>query len=116
MIDFIRAYFVTIIIEYATLFFLLKDKQDHNLITRNAIIASSLTLPFVWFVFPVLGFGFWFPGFDPWIVQTTFAELFAFSVETAMYRFLFRDISWKDAVIASFLCNSASFVLGLMLM
>ena len=116
MIDFIRAYFVTIIIEYAILFLLLKKRQDAGLITRNAIIASSLTLPFVWFVFPVLGFESWNFGLDPWIVQTAIAELFAFSIEAVAYRFLFNRISWKDAVIASLLCNSTSFIIGLIVM
>jgi hypothetical protein len=108
MIDFIQAYFLTIIIEYAILFLLLRKKQTEKLITRNAIIASSITLPFVWFVFPILGFG--------WEIQTAFAELFAFSIEAVAYRFLFNGISYKDAIIASLLCNSTSFILGLILL
>ena len=105
MIDFIRAYFLTIIIEWTILYLILKNKQNEKFITRNAIIASSLTLPFVWFVFPLLGF--------TWAIQTALAELFAFLVEAVLYRFLFNGINWKDAILASLLCNSTSFFISL---
>lgn len=104
MMDFFSAYFLTIGIELMVLFVLMHKRYDIILIIKNGIIASSLTLPFVWFVFPYLGSGYW-----TWL---GLAEIFAFLSESAVYYFLFPKMSPKDAIITSFLCNLASFSIG----
>jgi uncharacterized protein (DUF2062 family) len=71
------------------------------------LIANSITLPFVWFVFPLLGLG--------WALQTALAELFAFVCEAIFYKIAFAKIGWKDAFMVSLACNSFSFVTGLLL-
>ncbi|MBI5047229.1 hypothetical protein HZC07_05885 [Candidatus Micrarchaeota archaeon] len=79
------------------------------LILRNAIAASSITLPFVWFVFPIVGSWFSFG----WVVYTSVAEIFAFGIEAIFYRFFFPKMNWKHAIVASFICNLLSFGIGL---
>jgi hypothetical protein len=108
MLGFIGAYVLTVGIETAIAFLLLRNRFDPMLIARNSVLASTLTLPFVWFVFPVLG-----PG--SWALLTALAEIFAFVVEAGVYRALFPGMNWVDALRTSFLCNAASFMAGLLL-
>ena len=107
--DFLLAYFFTILIESSVLILLLFRKYKLKLIVRNAVIASSLTLPFVWFLFPVLGLG-------SWVLQTSLAEIFAFAAEAWIFTMLFKGISWRNAIVASFLANAVSFFAGLLLL
>lgn len=103
--DFFAAFALTIIIEGAVLSLILRGRYGTLLVTRNAIIASSLTLPFVWFAFPHLGLG--------WGAQTAIAEAFASVAEAGFYALAFRGIGNRDALLASIACNWASFVIGL---
>jgi len=103
--DFISAYALTVGIEAAALYLLLRNEYGTILIARNAILASSLTLPFVWFVFPALGLS--------WGPQTALAEAFAVFAEAGAYAFAFRGMAFRDALLASVLCNWASFIIGL---
>lgn len=105
--DFIAAYALTVSIEAVALYLLLRDRFGAVLIARNAIVASSITLPFVWFAFPALNLG--------WGMQTALAEAFAAFAEAGIYIVAFRGIRPKDAILASVLCNWASFVIGLAL-
>lgn len=105
--DFFSAYALTLIIEGALLFAIFHGRYGTKLIARNAIIASSLTLPFVWFVFPALGL--------PWAAQTAAAETFAFAVESAIYMQVFPGMGMRDAALSSFACNACSFIIGLAL-
>jgi uncharacterized protein (DUF2062 family) len=104
-LDFASAYIVTVAVETVLLFLLLHKRYPAWLIARNSITANSLTLPFVWFAFPAFGFG--------WLIGTSIAELFAFGVEAAVYRWLFGKIGWEDAILASLVCNAASLAVGL---
>lgn len=110
-LGFLQAYILTLAIETAVLFLVLKyilgRRYDASLIVRNSVIASSLTLPFVWFFFPRIGLGY--------MTALAISELFAFGAESAVYRRLFSAMDWRDAAIASFLCNMASFMIGLMI-
>jgi hypothetical protein len=106
--DFLLAYFLTIFIEGTILVLLLRRKYELKLIIRNAIIASSLTLPFVWFFFPLLGLD--------WTIQTLLAELFAFATEAWIFTILFKGMDWKNAIIASFVANAVSFFAGFLLL
>ncbi len=106
-VEFWQAYALTLLIEGAALFLFLRGRYDYGIIVRNAVAASSLTLPFVWFVFPSLGLG--------WGTQTALAEGFAFLAEGALYANLFPGLKAKDALVASAVCNLPSFLAGLAL-
>lgn len=102
--EFFTAYALTIAIEGAALFLVLRKRYPPPEIAKNAVIASSLTLPFVWFFFPALGLA--------WAPQTALAEAFAFLAEAGVYRFLFPGLGWKDALAASLACNALSLAAG----
>jgi hypothetical protein len=103
--DFLSAYALTVSIEAVALYLLLRREYGAALIARNAVLASSLTLPFVWFAFPALGL--------PWGLQTAAAEAFAAVSEAGFYAFAFNGMKTRDALLASVLCNWASFIIGL---
>ncbi len=107
MADFWVAYILTLSIETPILYFLIRGKYTTISIIQNSIIANSITLPFVWFAFPLLGLG--------WTVQIAIAELFAFACEIVIYKKLFGNISWEQATFASFVCNAISFGIGLLI-
>lgn len=107
---FLHALVVTVIIESMVLFafiFLLRfNKLTVKLLFRvfsTGIIASCITLPFVWFVFPGI------------IEKRTYflvvAELFAFAAEIPVIRNIIKT-GWFEAAAASFLANGISFVSG----
>ena len=104
-LNFLFAYALTISLETILLCLLLRNQYSITLIIRNSIIASTLTLPFVWFTFPLLPLG--------WVTQTAFSELFAFGLESVVYKLLFERMSWKQALLVSFFCNLVSFGVGL---
>ncbi|MFH0884635.1 MAG: hypothetical protein V1861_02915 [Candidatus Micrarchaeota archaeon] len=104
-VDFLSAYALTVLVEAVALYLLLRNQYGAALIARNAVIASSLTLPFVWFVFPSLGM--------QWGLQTAVAEAFAVFAETGVYSLAFKGMKMKDALLSSVLCNWASFIIGL---
>ncbi|HSB46823.1 MAG TPA: hypothetical protein VLD37_02330 [Candidatus Bilamarchaeum sp.] len=103
--DFLQAYFLSLGIEACLLFAFFHMRYEGSAVLLNAVIATSITLPFVWFAFPLLGL--------PWAAQTALSEIFALVVEAGAYRGLFQRLAWKDAIAASALCNAASFVAGL---
>ncbi len=104
--DFIQAYALTIAIEAVLLFLILRKEHGAWIIARNAVMASSLTLPFVWFVFGGLAL--------PWLAKTAMAEIFAVLVEAGFYRLAFKGMTLEKALMASIACNLASFAIGLM--
>lgn len=67
--------------------------------------ASLLTLPYVWFVFPII---------QPRWLFGLIAELFAWIMEAIFYRLTFQ-IVLKKAFVFSFLLNLFSFLLGLLI-
>jgi hypothetical protein len=99
------AYALTVCIEATALFLLLRDRYGAGLIARNAVLASTLTLPFVWFACPALGLG--------WGLQTAAAETFAVAMEAGIYFLAFSGMKPKEALLTSALCNWASFIIGL---
>ncbi|MEW6034991.1 MAG: hypothetical protein AB1529_00120 [Candidatus Micrarchaeota archaeon] len=105
--EFWQAYALTLLMEGAALFLFLRGKYDAGIIMRNAVAASSLTLPLVWFFFPYLGLG--------WGIQTALAEGFAFLAEGGVYIALFRKLDAGGAFGASAACNLSSFLIGLAL-
>jgi hypothetical protein len=59
----------------------------------------------VWFVFPALLQGYALP--------LAVSEMFAFGAEALLYWRLFPGMGASDAVRSSFICNMASFAIGL---
>ena len=104
VLSFLHAYLITILIETTALFFLVgKTHHSTTLIIRNSLIANTLTLPFVWFVFPVLGLTYLF--------TIILSEIFVLVVETALYFRLF-NMPIREAFVASLVCNTLSFSAG----
>jgi uncharacterized protein (DUF2062 family) len=106
-LDFILAYFLTLVVETGALYLLLRRRYRAKTIILNSIIANSVTLPFVWYFFPALGLD--------WPVQTAIAELFAFISEAVFYWKAFARLGYKEAALASFTCNLLSLGIGLLL-
>jgi hypothetical protein len=77
---------------------------------RYAFLASAITHPFVWFVFPRIAVHFEIS----WTLIAIVSELFAWSVEAALMRRVCK-ISWKRATFISLMANGASLGLGLAL-
>ncbi|MFA4983658.1 MAG: hypothetical protein WC588_05605 [Candidatus Micrarchaeia archaeon] len=110
-VSFLFALCFTVAVETAVLFLsarlLLKlkrnDAPDALLLFCGAAL-SFATLPYVWFVFPA------FIGGAQYVAA---AELFAFTAEAIGYKFILR-VDWKRAAALSFICNAASFLLGLL--
>lgn len=107
-LNFISAYALTVILETGMLFLLMRKRYPAGTIIMNSVISNSITLPFVWFFFPILGL--------EWPVQIAISEMFAFICEAVYYKTAFAKLGWTDSIIASFLCNSLSFGVGLLLM
>jgi len=104
--NFFQAWVLTIGIETTIMFFLFRNRYSPDFIARNSILASTITLPFVWFAFTQLGLA--------WGLQTTLSELFAIGAETGIYVLLFQGMKTKDAFFASLICNTSSFLAGLL--
>lgn len=109
---FITAALFTVIVETAVIFFLLRyvfedKKTPTSRIIFAGIFASFATIPYVWFVFPVL---------INWsaTVGLISSETFAFVVEAIFYRIVL-NISLSRAITISFIANLASFLLGRLL-
>jgi len=116
LLGFLFAAILTIIIEVAVLFAIirrwLKIKKglisDLKLILAG-IFASALTLPFAWFVLPII-----FVLIPVPFLPTLFIELIVIVAEAAIYYFVLK-LSVKNALIASAICNICSFILGLII-
>jgi len=109
---FLRAWTVTIGVETLVLIWLFKNPLKEQLVgikllVITSVFASSLTLPYVWFVFPLA-----FSG--RYSVSLGFSELFAFAIEAIFYK-VFLKLSLRNAFIVSFIANACSFGLGYIL-
>jgi len=109
---FLYALLFTVAVETAALFLCArvlfkmngKDVPD-ALLLFCGIALSFATLPYVWFIAPMFTSG---------SAYIALAELFAFAVEAVGYKFILR-VDWKRAAALSFICNAASFLLGLII-
>jgi hypothetical protein len=106
-LGFPAAYAITLALETALLFLIFRGRHAAFLIFRNSLIVNTVTLPFVWFFFPLFGW--------PYAIQIAVSEAFAFIAEALLYWRLFPKASVYDALFASFVCNAASFLLGVVL-
>jgi hypothetical protein len=103
-----RAFLLTTAVEVPLAAVLLRD-ADRVLARRVARVslASVLTHPAVWFVFPFLGLTY--------RAQVAVSELWAVLAELVYYRLVFWEAGWARAGRASLVANMASFLLGLAL-
>ena len=108
---FAGALFFTVAVETTALFicarvlFRMKQKDASDaLLLFCGVALSCATLPYVWFIFPSFASG---------TVYVALAEAFAFAAEAVGYKFILR-VDWKRAAALSFICNAASFLLGLL--
>lgn len=72
--------------------------------TIGIIMATTMTLPYVWFIFSMI---------EPRIAFIVTAELFAWLMEALFYKYFF-DLKILPALLFSLALNMASFLLGLL--
>lgn len=102
--QFLHALLFSVVVEsliVLSLCILLKKDKGVSLL---AGLGTLLTIPYVWFVFPTL---FWYSS----TLSIYLAEGFAFLFETVLYKVIGK-LSWKHALLFSFLANCASYFLG----
>ena len=105
------AYALTLALEVPVVFLFLHGEKKLRAIPLWKILlggalASTITLPFVWFVFPLIPL--------PYAAWLGLAEAFAFGAEAVFYALFFK-ISWKKAALMSLCANLISFLAGLAL-
>jgi len=83
-----------------------KEKISLTRLILGGLFASSITIPWVWFVFP------YFLS-NSLILAVAVGEFFAFAAETVFYWSMF-EMSWRRSLIISFACNASSYILGLL--
>lgn len=106
--SFLDSLFITLLIEVPIVFFLvhyLYKKIEKWNIVFVGIIASTLTLPYFWFILPM------------YISDRTFyiliGELIIILIETFIYYRLFK-LKFIQALFVSFVANLASVLVGLL--
>jgi hypothetical protein len=78
-------------------------KKDFRILIVS-VLGNICTVPYVWFVFPVM---FWYSS----NLIVVSGESFAFLFEAVLYKFLGK-LSWKSALVFSFVAKLTSFLLG----
>ena len=102
--DFIHSLVFSVVVESLVVWILCILFKKDKRIFLVAVLGTLCTIPYVWFVFPTL---FWHSS----ITIILFGEGFAFLFEALLYKILGK-LSWKEALIFSFLANIASYFLG----
>jgi len=107
---FLRAWVLTVIIETAALFFVLRclykisaSHVSNKRLLFLGIFCSSVTLPFVWFVFPLVIKSYFF--------FLVVAEAFAVITEAWIYS-MFLQLNYRKVLLVSLICNAISFLIG----
>lgn len=110
---FLRALFFTILIETACLFLITRklfniDKSltPNSQILFSGFITSFSTLPYLWFILP------W--AIRDRLIFSIVGEVTVVLIEAMIYYFALQ-LKPKRALIASILCNLASYAFGLVL-
>jgi hypothetical protein len=107
---FLISLLVTLIIEISVLFLILRFSYKNKKISTKkiisvGIIASALTLPYLWFVL------------SPYLLSNYyiyFGEVFVFLIEALIYNQIL-NLKFKNALLVSLVCNIFSFVIGLII-
>jgi len=107
---FLLSLLVTLCIEVPVVFFLVRKKAI-NISPIDSIvisaIASLLTLPYLWFIFPV-----YIADYTTYVV---IGEIVVIIIEALIYWRLFR-ISMTRALVLSVIANISSVILGFLIM
>ena len=106
---FILALIITLALETLGLVLLLKiifkfKKYSLKKLIIIGIVASALTLPYLWFVFV---------AYLPRLYCVIFGEIFVILVESVIYM-QFLDLKWYRAFYVSFILNILSILAGLL--
>ena len=107
--NFFISLILTVLIETLTLigfykFIFRKEEISINKLLFVGITASSLTLPYLWFILPIM--------FDTRFEYVLYGEIIVFIIEIFFYYFTLQR-TLKRAFIISFVCNLTSYLLGL---
>lgn len=102
--QFLNALAFSVIVESIVVLFLCAVLKKDKWIFSIAALGTLCTIPYVWFIFPTL---FWYSS----SMIVYFGEGFAFLFESVLYKTIGK-LSWRYAVIFSFLANFASYFLG----
>ena len=112
-LHFLRSLALTIFVETSLLFLLVRQfyklseaQLSRALLLFGGTLASTATLPYVWFVFPAF--------IQNRALYTVVVESFAIAAETAIFAMLF-CMGRKKALLLSACCNAGSFIAGKML-
>jgi hypothetical protein len=109
---FILALFLTILIEtiiviLLTKYFIKIKKFRLGNVIFASVLASALTLPYLWFILPSY--------ISSWINYMIMGEISVFLIESLIYHKIL-ETNWKNSLLISFIANLTSFLLGLILM
>jgi len=110
-IAFLKALVLTISIETLVLFIVSKTIYKNEfipikLLILNGIIASMATLPYLWFIFPMLLLSrLWY---------SILSEITAIMVESFIIYGILK-LSLKKSFIVSLICNSVSYLIGILI-
>ena len=96
----------TIIVFFVCKLFYRKDNIKSKKIFLTGLVASSVTLPILWFLLPII--------LNNYLLYAILGEIFVVAVETVIIKYLLK-ISWKKAIIASVCCNLFSVLIWLAL-
>ena len=112
-LHFLSALFQTIVIETLVLigivrllFKINKEVLSYRILIFTGFVASGATLPYVWFIFPVV--------INSYNARVVTSEVFAVAVETAIIA-AFLHLNVKESFVVSLLCNTTSFFLGILI-
>ena len=108
-VKFLISLFVTLVIEFSVVILILKKYFKHKTKIKDilfiSLIASSLTLPYLWFILPVFikARCYFFIG-----------EMLVILIESVVYN-KFLKLELLKSLILSFFANLTSFIFGLIL-
>lgn len=110
-IDFLKSLALTIFVETIVLLLLTKVvfKEPKNktwIIIFAGITVSLATLPYLWFIFPLF--------LKSKLLYKIVSEVSAIFIESLIY-FGFLRIDYRKALIISIICNSISFISGMIM-
>jgi len=101
---FLWALLLTIIIEALVILAFCYFLKKNFVIVAISVLGNICTVPYVWFVFPVV---FWYSS--NLIIAS--GEMTAFLFEAVLYKFLGK-LTWKTALLFSLAANAASYLAG----
>jgi hypothetical protein len=110
LIKFWIAWIITILVETMVLFLIVKIcRRSWSIKNRKIIVtwilASTVTLPLLWFVLPIFFNNYW--------VYVIFGEILVTAIEVFIIKYSLK-VERKMAIFASIVCNLCSFLFWLL--